>query len=61
MLKWIRMVFQQVQSMAQLYLSFWAFTIQLGNKPVTQFQSDKVRALLAYLAVEAVSRTGARP
>jgi DNA-binding SARP family transcriptional activator/predicted ATPase len=42
------------KSMAQLYLSFLGpFTIQLGNKPVTQFQSDKVRALLSYLAVEA--------
>ena len=40
--------------MAKLSLSFLGpFTIRLGNKPVTQFQSDKVRALLAYLAVEA--------
>ena len=40
--------------MTQLSLSFLGpFTVQLGNKPVAQFQSDKVRALLAYLAVEA--------
>jgi DNA-binding SARP family transcriptional activator len=40
--------------MAQLSLSFLGpFTTRLDNKPVTEFESDKVRALLAYLAVEA--------
>ena len=40
--------------MSQLSLSFLGpFTVRLGNKSVTQFESDKVRALLAYLAVEA--------
>ncbi len=39
--------------MAALSLSFLGpFLVQLGNQPLTQFESDKVRALLAYLAVE---------
>jgi DNA-binding SARP family transcriptional activator len=40
--------------MAQLSLSFLgAFEVSLAGQPVTAFETDKVRALLAYLAVEA--------
>ena len=39
--------------MAQLSLFFLGpFTVTLGDQPVSQFASDKVRALLAYLVVE---------
>ena len=38
--------------MARLWLSLLgSFEAMLGNKPLTAFSSDKVRALLAYLAV----------
>src|SRR4051812_46386543 len=40
--------------MSQLSLAFLgSFDISLNGAPVTGFRSDKVRALLAYLAVEA--------
>ena len=40
--------------MAQLSLYFLGpFTVKLGEQSISQFSSDKVRALLAYLAVEA--------
>ena len=40
--------------MAHLSLSLLGpFQVTLGGEPVTDFESDKVRALLAYLAVEA--------
>ena len=40
--------------MAQLSLSLLGpFQVTLGGRPVTEFKSNKVRALLAYLAVEA--------
>lgn len=40
--------------MANLSLSFLGpFAVRLGNKPIIRFESDKVRALLTYLAVEA--------
>jgi DNA-binding SARP family transcriptional activator len=40
--------------MARLVCSFLGtFQVTLGERPVTAFVSDKVRALLAYLAVEA--------
>jgi DNA-binding SARP family transcriptional activator len=40
--------------MAHLSLSLLGpFQVTLGGEPVTSFESDKVRALLAYLAVEA--------
>jgi DNA-binding SARP family transcriptional activator len=32
---------------------FGPFQVTLGEQPVTAFESDKVRALLAYLALEA--------
>jgi hypothetical protein len=39
--------------MARLDISlFDTFQVALAGQPVTQFESDKVRALLAYLAVE---------
>ena len=42
------------RAMARLTISlFGAFQVQLDGQPVTRFESDKVRALLAYLAVEA--------
>ncbi len=38
--------------MARLQLAlFGGFSVQRDNQPVTEFESDKVRALLAYLAV----------
>ena len=40
--------------MAHLSLSLLgSFQVTLAGEPVTSFESDKVRALLAYLAVEA--------
>jgi DNA-binding SARP family transcriptional activator len=40
--------------MARLIISLFAsFQVHLDSQPVTRFESDKVRALLAYLAVEA--------
>ncbi len=40
--------------MVALKLSFFGpFQVQLHSHPVTHFESDKVRALLAYLTVEA--------
>src|SRR3954469_8299946 len=40
-------------TMTRLDLSFLGpFAVRLDNEPVTGFTSDKVRALLAYLAVE---------
>ena len=40
--------------MARLSISLlWPFQVTLDGKPVTAFESNKVRALLAYLAVEA--------
>jgi len=39
--------------MARLELSFLGpFQVRLGSQPVTGFEADKVRLLLAYLAVE---------
>ncbi len=39
--------------MTRLELSFLgSFQVKLGGQPVTGFETDKVRALLAYLAVE---------
>ena len=41
--------------MAKLEVSlFGPFQVRVNNSPVTQFKSVKVRALLAYLAAEAV-------
>jgi DNA-binding SARP family transcriptional activator len=41
--------------MAKLEISlFGPFQVQLTSSPVTQFESVKVRTLLAYLAAEAV-------
>jgi DNA-binding SARP family transcriptional activator/predicted ATPase len=46
--------YQNVSRMAYLTLSWLgSFAVTLGGKPVTNFRSDKVRALLAYLAIEA--------
>ena len=40
--------------MSQLSLSFLGqFQVTLGQIPITNFESDRVRSLLAYLAVEA--------
>ena len=40
--------------MARLSLVFLGtFQASLDEKPITEFEADKVRALLAYLAVEA--------
>ena len=41
-------------SMTRLELTlFGSFTASIANEPVTQFRTDKVRALLAYLAMNA--------
>jgi predicted ATPase/DNA-binding SARP family transcriptional activator len=51
---WIALNLIKGQRMARLSLSLLGlFQVTLDEKPVTNFESNKVRALLAYLAVEA--------
>jgi hypothetical protein len=38
--------------MAHLDISLLAFAVTLAGRPLTGFRTDKMRALLAYLAVE---------
>jgi DNA-binding SARP family transcriptional activator len=46
--------YQIVSTMTHITISlFGSFQVRLGEIQVTSFRSDKVRALLAYLAVEA--------
>ena len=48
-------VLKYVEPMAMLEVSlFGPFQASLNSSPVTQFESAKVRTLLAYLAMEAV-------